>query len=97
MGIVQLPDQTHSGIFPDVETYKSESKDDFDFDGDDISHYLGNFMNSDPRDYQELKKRLISKEESLRQVHNSRVGHKGGRNTWTSLNKQFPGHCIPYK
>ena len=21
----------------------------------------------------------------------------GGRTTWTRLNKQFPGHCIPYK
>ena len=88
---------THvSGIFPDVEIgHEPESGE--DTDDEDRAYYLGNFMNPDQRDDLEPKKRLVSKEECLRQVHNSRVGHMGGRTTWTRLNKQFPGHCIPYK
>ena len=86
---------THlSGIFPDVQHDDSNSESDTE---DGAAHYLGNFMNPDERNDQIPKKKYISKEECLRQVHNSRVGHMGGRTTWTRLNKQFPGHCIPYK
>ena len=48
---------------------------------DEITHYLDNFMNPGQRDDQEPKKEHISKEECLRQVYNSRVGHIKGRTT----------------
>ena len=50
---------------------------------DGVEQYLVIFINSNVRDDQLLKKQLIAKEECLRQVHNSRVGHKRGRATWT--------------
>lgn len=33
----------------------------------------------------------------MKAVHNGQVGHMGSKTTWTRLNKQFPGHRIPFK
>jgi len=33
----------------------------------------------------------------IRQVHNTRVGHHGVRNTYRLLNTHFPGHRIPWR
>ena len=48
----------------------------------------------------ELKPQLnleLTPEELLSAVHNSQVGHFGVKETWTRLNKQYPGHHIPIK
>ena len=34
--------------------------------------------------------------EALNTVHNGRTGHWGARRTWMMLNKNFPGHKIPF-
>ena len=76
---------THfSGIFSDVQHENSISESDTK---DGTAYYL----DPDERNDQPPKKKYIC------QVHNSRVGHMGGRTTWSRLNKQFPGHRIPYK
>ena len=84
-----------SGLFPevDMEDYIPEE----DCEEYDHLNFLGNFMDPEARDDQKLRQQYVSKEECLKRVHNSRVGHMGGRTTWTRLNKQFPGHRIPYK
>ena len=85
-----------SGIFPE------EEYDDAYFMGDDCNEYeyfnfLGNFMNPDDREIEDPPTSHVSPETALREVHNARVGHMGGRATWIRLNKEFPGHNIPYK
>ena len=39
----------------------------------------------------------VTPEELLRKVHGGRNLHYGARRTWLLLNKQFPGHRIPYR
>ena len=41
--------------------------------------------------------KAYTREECLTAVHNGKVGHMGAKLTWTRLNKQFPGHNIPFK
>jgi len=40
---------------------------------------------------------ILTPEELLRKVHGGRNLHYGARRTWLLLNKQFPGHRIPYR
>jgi hypothetical protein len=35
--------------------------------------------------------------EIIKRVHGGRAGHWGARETWLRLNKDFPGHKIPYR
>jgi hypothetical protein len=42
-------------------------------------------------------KPFLTPESLLEQVHGGRVGHMGTRSTWLLLNKQYPGHKIPYR
>lgn len=39
----------------------------------------------------------LSQQDCLLSVHNGKVGHMGERTTWLRLNKEFPGHNIPFK
>ena len=85
-----------SGIFLD------EDLDDVYFLGDDCTedeffNFLGNFMEPEDREIAPPSETQVTPEEALLQVHNARVGHMGGRATWIRLNKEFPGHNIPYK
>ena len=46
----------------------------------------------------EVVQRLhMTPEETLKKLHGGRNLHFGARRTWLLLNKQFPGHRIPYK
>ena len=86
-----------SGMFLDDSMW-----DDAYFLGEDCQDseyfsFLGNFMDPSDLSDQEQPSMNISREECLREVHNSRVGHLGGKATWIRLNKRFPGHGIPYQ
>ena len=85
-----------SGIFLD-EDYADAYFLGEDCTEDEFFNFLGNFMNPEDREVSPHAQSSVTPEDALQQVHNARVGHLGGRATWIRLNKQFPGHGIPYK
>ena len=68
-------------------------------------YYLNNLFGRDESEQEdkdepeiELPKHgEITTQEALRKVHNGRVGHGGASTTWKRMNKNFPGHLLPYK
>ena len=54
------------------------------------SYYVLNEM-------EEICEEKQSSLECFKAVHNARMGHMGGRRTWNRLNKEFPGHKIPFQ